>query len=255
MTVPQVQLIGVPGIPLVDTGDDLVTLISAALRDHHLTLNNGDVVVVTSKIISKAEGRWVDLNTVEPDAEAHEVANQCKKDPREVALVLSEAERISRIRPGVLIVEHRLGFVCANAGMDHSNTRPEGDWRLLLPLDPDASARQLRAGLSQAFDITIAVIISDSQGRPFRMGTVGAAIGAAGMPALWDLRGSPDLFGMTLQATEVGFADELAAAAGLVSGQADEGMPVVIVRGLNYPQDDASTARDLVRSRELDLYR
>lgn len=249
-----VELIGIPGIPLIQTGDDLAVLIIAALQSHDLALGDGDVLVLTSKIVSKAEGRWVDLTTIEPDDEATRVAAQCGKDPREVAIILSEAESISRIRQGVLIVRHRLGFVCANGGMDHSNTRPGAQWRLLLPVDPDRTASAIRQCLEQHYHITLGLIISDSHGRPFRMGTVGVAIGAAGLPALWNLRGQPDLFGTALQVTEVGFADELAAAAGLVLGQSNEGIPAVIIRGLSFPADDVARAADLIRSRHLDLY-
>lgn len=251
----RLQIIGVPGIPLIETGDDLPVLISNALRGAGLTLEAGDVVVITSKIVSKAEGRWVDLAAVEPDDEARRVAEVVGKDPREVAVILGESEGVSRMREGVLIARHKLGLVCANAGMDHSNARPDGEWRLLLPAAPDESARQLRHALSAAFGVPIAVILSDSHGRPFRLGTVGVAIGAAGLPALWDLRGKPDLFGEALRVTEVGFADELAAAAGLVLGQAAEGIPVAIIRGLAYPVREDASAADLVRSPERDLYR
>lgn len=250
-----VQIIGVPGIPLIETGDDLAMLIARAVEESGERLQDGDVVVVTSKIVSKAEGRWVDLATVEPDEEARRVAAEVGKDPREVAVILGESVGISRMRRGVLIAEHRLGYVCANAGVDHSNARPGGQWRLLLPGQPDETARALRRALNERFGVTAAVVISDSHGRPFRMGTVGVAIGAAGLPALWNMRGRPDLFGQALQVTEVGFADEIAAAAGLVQGQAAEALPVVIVRGLDYPVDEAASAVDLVRPEELDLYR
>jgi coenzyme F420-0:L-glutamate ligase/coenzyme F420-1:gamma-L-glutamate ligase len=255
MIMQRVELIAIPGMPLVQTGDNLADLIAQALRANDLGLLDGDVLVVTSKIVSKAEDRWVDLDTVIPSEEALRVASQCGKDPREVALILSEAESISRVRQGVLIVRHRLGFVCANAGVDHSNTRPGGQWRLLLPIDPDGSARWLRQELSHRFDAKIGVVISDSHGRPFRMGTVGTAIGSAGLPALWDLRGRPDLFGTQLQVTEVGFADELAAAAGLVLGQSNEGIPVVLIRGLSFPANEDDSAADLIRPAALDLYR
>ncbi len=251
----QVQLIGVPGIPLIGTGDDLAAILGAAVRAAGLLLENGDILVVTSKIVSKAEGRWVDLDGIIPDDEALRVASDCSKDAREVAVILAESRRISRIRPGLLITEHRLGFTAANAGVDHSNTRPGAQWRLLLPADPDASARLLRERLSRLFDAQIAVIISDSHGRPFRLGTVGVAIGAAGLPALWDLRGRPDLFGTPLQVTEIGFADELAAAAGLVLGQADEATPAVIIRGVSYPISERGCAADLIRPAEMNLYR
>ncbi len=250
-----VQIIGVPGIPLIETGDDLPAAISTAIRGAGMTLEAGDVIVVTSKIVSKADGRWVDLATVEPDDEARRVAEVVGKDPREVAVILGESDGISRMGHGVLIARHKLGLVCANAGIDHSNARPEGGWRLLLPTAPDESARALRAALSEAFGVPVAVILSDSHGRPFRLGTVGVAIGAAGLPALWDMRGTPDLFGEPLRVTEVGFADELAAAAGLVLGQAAEGIPVAIIRGLSYPTREDASAVDLVRSPERDLYR
>jgi coenzyme F420-0:L-glutamate ligase/coenzyme F420-1:gamma-L-glutamate ligase len=253
--MPDVELLGIAGIPLIETGDDLPRIIAKALRQNDIRLRQGDVLVVTSKIVSKAEGRWVDLRTVTPDAEAVRVARECGKDPREVAVILGESSGVSRVRQGVLIVRHRLGFVCANAGMDHSNTRPGGDWRLLLPEDPDRSAGNLRDHLSRIFNVSIGVVISDSHGRPFRLGTVGVAVGSAGVPALWDLRGRPDLFGVALRVTDIGFADEIAAAAGLVLGQADEAIPAVVVRGLNYPPDSDQAAANLIRPTEFDLYR
>lgn len=253
--MPDVQLIAVPNMPLIETGDDLAAILVDSLHTAKLDLQEQDVLVITSKIVSKSEGRWVDLFAIEADEEARRVANECGKDAREVAIILSESSRISRLRPGLLITEHRLGFVAANAGMDHSNARPGDQWRLLLPVDPDRSAHELRKNLRRSLGVTVSVVISDSHGRPFRMGTVGTAIGSAGLPSLWDLRGRPDLFGHTLQVTEVGFADELAAAAGLVLGQAAEAIPAVIIRGLRYPVDEASTSADLVRPREMDLYR
>jgi coenzyme F420-0:L-glutamate ligase/coenzyme F420-1:gamma-L-glutamate ligase len=251
----EVRLIAIPGIPLIETGDDLVAFLNRALDEAGITLETSDVVVITSKIVSKAEGRWVDLETVKPDAQAERIAEECGKDPREVAVILSESSRVSRTRQNLLITQHRLGFVAANAGVDHSNTRPGGNWRLLLPADPDGSARRLRQQLQSALGVTVGVVISDSHGRAFRMGTVGVAVGAAGLPALWNLRGKPDLFGSRLQVTEVGFADELAAAAGLVLGQADEAIPAVIIRGLVYPVHEEACAADLIRSPEMDLYR
>lgn len=253
--MPRVEIIGIPGLPLIQTDDDLAELIIKALQASDLPLHDGDILVITSKIVSKAEGRWIDLTSVEPDEEARRIAEQCGKDPREVAIILSETESVSRVRQGVLVVRHRLGFVCANGGVDHSNTRPGGQWRLLLPIDPDQTASDIRQRLEQHYQKTIGLIISDSHGRPFRMGTVGVAIGSAGLPALWSLRGKPDLFGAALQVTEVGFADELAAAAGLVLGQSNEGIPVVIIRGLTYPVDRSSRSADLIRPPDLDLYR
>lgn len=250
----RVELIAITGIPLVQTRDNLAEHIDQALRQSGESLRNADVLVVTSKVVSKAEGRWVDLAAIVPDDRANQVASQCQKDPREVAVILSESSDVSRIRPGLLIVRHRLGFICANGGIDHSNTRPDGEWRLLLPQNPDESARQLRAEFQRRAGVTIGVVITDSHGRAFRMGTVGVAIGSAGVPALWDWRGRPDLFGHLLQVTEVGFADEIAAAAGMLLGQSNEGVPAVIVRGLTFPVDEEATAAQLVRSMALDLY-
>lgn len=249
-----IQLIGLTGVPLVKSGDDLAELIQQALKSSEVALQESDILVVTSKIVSKAEGRWVDLATVVPDERAKQVAEQCAKDPREVMVILGESLELSRVRPSLLIVRHKLGFVCANAGVDHSNARPDGEWRLLLPENPDQSARRLRDELFKQTGLWIGVVISDSHGRAFRMGTVGIAIGAAGLPTLWDWRGRPDLFGNKLQVTEVGFADEIAAAAGLVLGQAAEGIPLVIVRGLKYPPDEQATAANLIRPVALDLY-
>jgi coenzyme F420-0:L-glutamate ligase/coenzyme F420-1:gamma-L-glutamate ligase len=240
---------------LIETGDALPALIASAIERAGLTLVDNDVLVVTSKIVSKAEGRWIDLQTVTPDDEALRIATLCGKDPREVAVILRESVAVSRIRAGVLITEHRLGFVCANAGVDHSNTRPGGNWLLLLPYEPDSTARQLREAFIRHFGVICGVVISDSHGRPFRLGTVGIAIGAAGIPALWDRRGEYDLFGYHLKHTEVGFADEIAAAAGLLQGQSAEGLPVVIVRGLRYTADSGAHAAQLLRPRGLDLYR
>ncbi|MCC6905902.1 MAG: coenzyme F420-0:L-glutamate ligase [Anaerolineae bacterium] len=248
-------MLGLAGIPLIQSGDDLAGLIISALEGQPLPLQDRDVIVVTSKVVSKAEDRWVNLDEVVPSGHAREVAQQCGKDPREVEVILSEATAISRVRPGVIVTEHRLGFVSANSGIDHSNTRLDGNWWLLLPLDPDTSARTLRERLNAHFGVTAAVVISDSHGRPFRLGTVGVAVGAAGLPALWDWRGQPDMFGYILHATEVGFADEIAAAAGLVLGQAAEGVPVAVVRGLEYPATETTRASDLHRPRQMDMYR
>lgn len=253
--LPQFIVMAVPGMPLVQPGDDIPALILTALRQHDLSLQDGDVLVVTSKIISKAEGRRVDLRTVTPSARAVDIAAHTGKDPRLVEVLLGEITEISRMRQGVLITRHRLGFVSANAGIDHSNVGGEGEhWVLLLPVDPDASAARLRDGLMVATGARIAVIISDTHGRPFRLGNVGTAIGVAGIPALLDLRGRPDLFNRRLQYTDIGLADELASAADLVSGQAAEGLPVTLIRGLALPPGDGK-ATDLVRPPELDLYR
>ncbi|GAB4156739.1 MAG: coenzyme F420-0:L-glutamate ligase [Candidatus Promineifilaceae bacterium] len=257
--IPQITLTAVPGLPHIQAGDDLGALLLAALLRSGITLQGGDVLAVAQKVVSKAEGRQINLGEVTPDARAQEVAQVTGKDPRLVALILQESEEISRLRQGVLIVRHRLGFTSANAGIDRSNVPQTGteatdETVLLLPIDPDASAARLRQTLTAHFGVPIGVIITDSHGRPFRLGTVGVAIGVSGIPALWDRRGEADLYGYRLQHTDVGVADEIAAAAGLLMGQAAEGTPVVLVRGLTLPAPEGK-ASDLVRPRHLDLYR
>ena len=251
-------LTALPGLPLVKPGDDLAALILAGLDRAELRLAPGDVVALAQKVVSKAEGRLVKLADVVPSARAVELAGQTGKDARFVEVVLSESREVLRARPNTLIVEHRLGFVCANAGVDRSNVGPHGagldDYLLLLPLDPDASCRKLRGRLEAATGVAPAVVINDSHGRAWRNGTVGVALGAAGFPALLDMRGHPDLFDYALQVTQIGLADELAAAASLLMGQADEGRPVIHIRGVPYPFRDGS-ARELIRPKEMDLFR
>ena len=250
------QIIPLQGLPVVAVGDDLSELIASAMHRDSVAPQAGDVLVVAQKIVSKAEGRLVDLATVEPSAQAAELAARVEKDPRLVEVILSESVRIVRARRGVLIVEHRLGFVMANAGVDQSNVGPpDGSHRaLLLPENPDRSAEELRRGLAALTGADIAVVINDSFGRPWRQGTMGVAIGAAGLPALIDLRGKPDLFGRKLEFSIVGFADEIAAAASLAMGQADEALPAVLIRGLRWSASE-STAASIVRSPDEDLFR
>ena len=252
----EVTLTALSGIKLVERGDNLGAITVVALRDNRLVPKDGDVLVVAQKIVSKAEGRFVDIATVEPSERAIALAAEVDKDPRFVEVVLSESKRVVRHRPGLLIVEHHLGFVMANAGIDHSNVAAEdgAERVLLLPVDPDGSAKALRQHLLSAFGLGIGVIISDSFGRPWRKGTVGVALGADGLPAFVDLRGRPDLFGRELLVTETGFADEIAAAAGLLMGQADEAIPMVLVRGLAWSAPDQPAAA-LVRPAEHDLFR
>src|SRR5690242_4331030 len=249
-----VELFALPGIPMVREGDDLAALIIDALGSKEL--RTGDVIVVAQKIVSKAEGRTVDLATITPTPQAETLAAEVGKDPRLVQVILGESTRVVRSRPNLIIVEHRLGFVMANAGVDQSNVAPaDGVHRvLLLPRDPDASAAAIRARLAQHFGARIGVVISDSFGRAWRRGTCGIAIGAAGLPSLIDLRGKPDLFGRTLEVSIIGFADEIAAAASLLQGQAAEAQPVVLVRGLDWTAPIAPAA-DLVRPLEEDLFR
>jgi coenzyme F420-0:L-glutamate ligase/coenzyme F420-1:gamma-L-glutamate ligase len=214
------------------------------------------VVVVAQKIVSKAEGRYVDLATVEPSARARKLAVEIDKDPRLVEVILRESRDVVRHRPGVLIVEHRLGFIMANAGVDRSNIDPAAGREpvLLLPENPDASAAHLRDRLAAYFHVSLGVIISDSWGRAWRHGTVGVALGAAGLPALLDMRGHPDLYGRALRVTQTGFADEIAAAASLVMGESDEAQPAILVRGLTWT-GPASPAASLVRPAAEDLFR
>jgi coenzyme F420-0:L-glutamate ligase/coenzyme F420-1:gamma-L-glutamate ligase len=251
----KLNLTAVAGIPAVWPGDDVAELLLAGLEAAGLRLVDGDVLVVAQKIVSKAEGRLVELETVVPGERALRVAEETDKDPRLVELILQESEEISRMGPGVLIVRHRLGFTSANAGIDRSNVAQSGEREavLLLPLDPDGSAERLRKKIAVRSGARIGVVISDSHGRPFRLGTLGVAIGVAGIPALWDRRGEADLHGYTLQHTDVGIADELAAAAGLLMGQGAEGLPVVLVRGLDLPRVDGR-ASDLIRPKDKDLY-
>ncbi|WP_135468073.1 coenzyme F420-0:L-glutamate ligase [Crenalkalicoccus roseus] len=246
----RLELLALPGIPLVRAGDDLAALLAAALARAGAVPDARDVLVVAQKIVSKAEGRMLDLATVTPSARARTLAAAVGKDPRLVEVILSESVRVVRARPGLLIMQHRLGFVMANAGVDRSNVAAaDGAERvLLLPRDPDASAAALRERLG------LPVVISDSFGRPWRRGTVGVAIGAAGLPALLDLRGRPDLFGRRLEVSITGFADEIAAAASLLMGQGDEAQPAVLLRGLRWDAPPAA-ARALVRAPEEDLFR
>jgi len=246
------------GIPFIRSGDDLADFILNALDRAELALQDGDILVIAQKIVSKAEGRWVNLHTVTPSPRAIELAREIDKDPRLLELILQESNTVLRTRPGTIIVEHRRGFVCANAGVDHSNVAGEGDeseeWVLLLPEDPDASARVLRQCLETASGARLGVMIIDSHGRAWRLGVVGVAIGLSGLPGLVDLRGQTDLFGYQLRVTQIGAADELAAAASLVMGQAAEGTPVVHVRGFPYELREGCL-RELLRPKEEDLFR
>jgi coenzyme F420-0:L-glutamate ligase/coenzyme F420-1:gamma-L-glutamate ligase len=251
-----IELIAVPDVPAIRPGDDLAALIVEKLSRAGMTLADGDVVVLAQKIVSKTEGRFVDLKDVTPSPEAEALARETEKDPRLVEVILGESRRVVRRRPNVLIVEHRLGFVMANAGVDQSNlgTAEGRELALLLPIDPDASAERLRAALKTRTGRDLGIVINDSFGRAWRRGTVGVAVGCAGFPALLDKRGDPDLFGRTLRVTVVALADELAAAASLLMGQADEGRPIVVVRGA-LPTGSALPATALVRPAEEDMFR
>jgi coenzyme F420-0:L-glutamate ligase/coenzyme F420-1:gamma-L-glutamate ligase len=250
----EVGIAALAGIPHVRPGDDIADIILQGLANSGMALQRGDIVVIAQKIVSKAEGRMVDLRSVMPSARAAELAAEVDKDPRLVEMILRESTEVVRHRKGVLVVAHRNGTVLANAGIDASNVAGDDHHVLLLPQDCDRSCREIRARLATATGIEPGVIVIDSLGRAWRNGTVGVALGAAGLPALLDLRGAPDLFGRGLRSTQVGIADEIAAAASLLMGQADEGTPVVVLRGVRLPDGDGSAA-DLHRARELDLFR
>lgn len=241
-------------VPEVTAGTDLAALVAAALDRAALELQPGDVVVVAQKIVSKAENRWRRLGDVTPGAEALALAARCGKDARLVELVLQESTEVVRVAANVLITRHRRGYVMANAGIDHSNTGGHGDLVLLLPEDPDASARRLRNALHARCGVAPGVIVSDSFGRPWRLGTVNVALGVAGLPALADLRGAPDRDGRTLQMTQVAVADALAAGAGLAMGEATEGTPVVLVRGY-VAAAPCNDGQALIRAVDEDLFR
>ena len=243
----------VPGLPMVAPGDDLARMLGDAMERSGMVPAAGDVLVLAQKIVSKAEGRIVDIGGVVPSARAVALGAEVGKDPRIVEVILGESVRVVRSRPNLLIVEHKRGWVMANAGVDQSNVGGTG-LLLLLPEDPDASAERLRAALSARFGVALAVVINDSFGRAWRRGTAGIAIGAAGLPSLVDLRGSPDLFGRILEVSIIGYADEIAAAASLLMGQAAEGQPAVLVGGLDWSAP-ASPASALVRPAAEDLFR
>lgn len=252
----ELTLTALPGMPEVEHNADLAELLHAAIGRAGRTLASGDVVVVAQKIVSKAEGRCVRLAEVTPSARALELAHIVDKDPRLVELILRESREVLRAKLGVLVVEHKLGFVMANAGIDQSNVPGAvgEEIALLLPADPDASARQIQQGLQIACGVEIGVLINDSFGRAWRNGVAGIAIGVAGIPALVDMRGHLDREGRPLRVTEIAVADELAAGASLLMGQADEGCPAVLARGFPYAQRPGAAA-ELVRPRAEDLFR
>ncbi len=264
MPVAPVTLAAVPDIPHIGPRDDLAGILAAALARAAMAPVSGDILVVAQKVVSKAEGRAVDLSEVAPSARARVLAREVGKDPRLVELILRESTEVVAHKPGVLVVAHKLGYVLANAGIDRSNVPGEAEGGaeggadsepvLLLPVDPNASAAALKVSLDAHFGAALGVIVSDSVGRAWRNGITGIALGAAGLPALRDLIGRTDLFGRRLEVTQTGFADEIAAAASLVMGQADEGLPAVLVRGLAW-REPAVDATALLRPKDQDLFR
>ncbi len=261
----ELRLIGLSGVPLVREGDDLCEIVNNALAHSGEALRNGDILVIAQKVVSKARGRYVDLNTIEPSVQAVDLSKTVEKDPRLIELILRESTEVLRARRDVIVVVHRLGFVMANAGIDFSNVDNSTDVNstdvdsdtaehraLLLPLHPDAECEQLRRDVSRLSGADIGVVMNDSHGRAWRNGTVGVAIGASGVETLADMRGKPDLFGRAFRITQVGVADEIAAAASLLMGQSNEGVPLVLMRGLHT---GTGKAADLIRPKEIDLFR
>jgi coenzyme F420-0:L-glutamate ligase/coenzyme F420-1:gamma-L-glutamate ligase len=251
--IPQLSIMGVTSIPEINIGDDLAHLIFDAARAQGTPLEADDVVVVTQKIVSKAEGAVVDLREVEPSPMAKEFARQYEKDPRLVEVVLRETKRVVKMDRGVLIVETKHGFICANAGVDASNV-PGEEMVSLLPADPDGSAFKIRAGLMERTGFPVAVIVSDTFGRPWRMGNTDVALGVAGMDPLNDYRGQIDPYGYSLKVSVAAVADQVASVAELVAGKVTL-VPVVIARGCRYRTDEAATAKPLLRDASLDLFR
>ena len=249
-------MLALEGVPMVRPNDDLAAIVDDAIAAIGETLDDGDIIVVAQKIVSKAEGRIVDLRDIVPSDQAITLAKSVEKDPRHVEVILRESRAVVREKPGVLIVENNLGLIMANAGVDHSNFESDApdETVLLLPADPDASAEQLRQGLAARMGASVGVIVNDSVGRPWRVGTTGLAIGVAGLPAVVDLRGDTDLYGRELRVSEQAVADELAAAASLLQGQGAEGKPVVLIRGFtsNAPKQPATAA---LQPAEQDMFR
>lgn len=251
------RLFPVPGLPMIRPGDNLALLIVERLAAAGEPLQPGDILVVAQKVISKAEGRLVRLDDVQPGAQAVEIAAKVGKDPRVIQVVLDDSNELVRVQRGLIVVEQRSGWVCANAGVDRSNVQPDGkdEYLALLPWDADASANQLRAQLEALTGVAPAVIISDSHGRAWRLGTTGIAIGCAGLPPVWNQRGLHDLFGYELVASEECIADELASAASLIMGQSDEGRPAVVIRGYRLPEAPEAPATSIQRPRASDAFR
>lgn len=249
------QLIAIQNLPEFHPGDSVAEIIEQALKQQDLTLQSGDIIAVAQKIISKAEGRYRYLDEVIAEKWAKNLASKCDKDPRLVQLIIDQADEVLRIRKGVIVVQHKLGYVHANAGIDRSNLpKSERERVLLLPENPDVSCQKLRQHLEQAFDVSLGVLINDSAGRAWRNGTMGFAIGTAGFEPLVNLIGHKDRAGRELEVTEVAVADELAAAASFIMGQADESCPVVLIRGAKVKLGDYPSSV-LIRDKAMDLFR
>lgn len=257
ITASSLHLQTLNDFPMVTSEDDLTQLLISSLERNEISLQTNDVLVLAQKIVSKAEGRLVRLRDIEPSPRAHEIAQITHKDARMIELILSESQDVIVLRPGLIIVEHRLGYIMANAGVDQSNVEHlDGEeCALLLPVDPDGSCVRLKSALDAHFNTDVAVLINDSFGRPWRQGITGVALGAAGLPSLVNLIDKPDLYGRAMRVSQIAFADELAAAASLLMGQTDAGKPVVHVRGLRWDAASNNPARTLLRPKKQDLFR
>lgn len=255
MNPPQkIEIIPVPGIPLIKEGDDIGLILIECLETHGIFLQDSDVIVIAETIISKAEGNIVDLRDMKPSSHALELSEKTGKDPRLCELILREAVEIVRVGNGPIIAETKQGIVCASCGIDHSNVTGDKDHVVLLPENPDRSAAEIREKILKATGKDVSVIINDTQGRPLRAGAVGTAIGLSGLIPIWVRAGESDLYGYVLEASPIAIADELASAASILHGQSDEGIPIVIIRGARYLRGEGSAA-ELQRDREKDLFR
>ena len=249
-----VEIIAVENLPLITKGDNLAELICNATKKQNTPIQERDVIVITHVAVSKAEGNVVNLGEVSPSERAKEIAQQTYKEPELVEVILRETKEIVRVGPNSLITENKNGIVCANAGVDRSNVEGERNV-VLLPKNPDASAQKIRQEIKKLMGCDVAVIVSDTHGRPFRMGEINVAIGVAGIKPIRDRRGEKDLFGYVLRIKQTAVVDELASAAELVIGQANEGIPVAIIRGYRYQETEKASAVELTRPREKDLFR
>ncbi|MEM7034095.1 MAG: coenzyme F420-0:L-glutamate ligase [Chloroflexota bacterium] len=250
-----INLIPIPNIPLIEPDDDLAQIIVETMQRNTQSFEDGDILVLAQKIVSKAENRYARLSEVTPSAKAIELAQKTEKDPQEVEVILWDTAEVIRAIPGVLIVEHKLGCISANAGVDKSNIPNEEGLLLRLPADPDQSAQQIRAGLAEQTGKRPPVMIIDSHNRPWRLGVMGVTIGISGLNPIQDFRGDTDMFGRVLKVSEVNIADQIATAALLVMGETDQACPAVIVRGLSYEADDQATAKQTLRDKSRDLFR
>ncbi|WP_414469658.1 coenzyme F420-0:L-glutamate ligase [Methanobacterium sp. ACI-7] len=252
----EIRVIGIEGIPLVKEGDDIASLILNAIKKENIEIENNDVIVIAETIISKAEGNKIDLQSIQPSLKAIEIAEKTGKEPQIVESIINESNEIIAVGPDFIISETKHGFVCANAGIDESNV--ENGIATPIPENPDKSAQIIREKILNAIGKEVVIIISDTQGRAFREGAIGTAVGISGMNPLWDRKGEKDLYGRQLQTTSIAVADELSSAASILMGQADEGIPVVLIKGISYVndlKDINATSKDIIRPKKYDVFR